>query len=65
MWPQYWDLYEPRGPAKGPKGLSPTPPNKKNKKKKVNGRTERMSLTTSITIRIVSCIEVIKASGIK
>jgi hypothetical protein len=20
MWPQYWDLYEPRGPAKGPNG---------------------------------------------
>jgi hypothetical protein len=23
MWPQYWCLYEPRGPAKGPKGVSP------------------------------------------
>jgi hypothetical protein len=20
VWPQYWDLYEPRGPAKGPNG---------------------------------------------
>jgi hypothetical protein len=30
MWQQYWGLYEPRGPAKGPnEGLSPTPPNKK------------------------------------
>jgi hypothetical protein len=25
MWPQYWGLYEPRGPAKGPKGVKSHP----------------------------------------
>jgi hypothetical protein len=29
VWPQYWDLYEPRGPAKGPKGVK-SHPTKKN-----------------------------------
>jgi hypothetical protein len=29
MWPQYWGLYEPRGPAKGPKGVK-SHPTKKN-----------------------------------
>jgi hypothetical protein len=25
MWPQYWGLYEPRGLAKGPKGVKSHP----------------------------------------
>jgi hypothetical protein len=29
VWPQYWDLYEPRGPAKGPKGVKSHPTKKK------------------------------------
>jgi hypothetical protein len=29
MWPQYWGLYEPRGPAKGPKGVKSHPTKKK------------------------------------
>jgi hypothetical protein len=29
VWPQYWDLYELRGPAKGPKGVKSHPTKKK------------------------------------
>jgi hypothetical protein len=36
VWPQYWDLYEPRGPAKGPNG-GKVPPHQNKKKVEENG----------------------------
>jgi hypothetical protein len=40
VWPQYWDLYEPRGPAKGPKGVKSHPTKLKKKACTVFARSE-------------------------
>jgi hypothetical protein len=58
VWPQYWDLYEPRGPAKGPNGAQVPPHQIKNKKKEKTQIKMKFKDAGISSLYIYSCLYV-------